>query len=151
MARIDNLTNFVTDIANAIKGKKGTTDLIPAQNFDIEINALPSVLETESGTCASEYSGSYPQATVTLGYKPRGVIFVGKVSGYSLIGFHFDADIFPNTPTEISDWYGGYSGFSGSANKFLSLTITDTGFSLRYPISSSSGNYSFSGTYLAIK
>lgn len=50
MARIDNLTNFLTDVANAIKIKKGNTDPIQASNFDIEIENLPS----GSGTCDFE-------------------------------------------------------------------------------------------------
>ena len=42
MARTDTLGNFLTDVANAIKEKKGTTDTIPASNFDTEIANLPS-------------------------------------------------------------------------------------------------------------
>lgn len=42
MARTDNLTNFLTDVATAIKNKKGTTDPIPASNFDIEIESISS-------------------------------------------------------------------------------------------------------------
>lgn len=36
------LTELLTNIANAIRNKKGTTELIPAQNFANEINSLPS-------------------------------------------------------------------------------------------------------------
>lgn len=42
MARIDNLTNFLTDIADAIRDKKGTTGLIQASNFDTEIENISS-------------------------------------------------------------------------------------------------------------
>lgn len=42
MARINNLTNFLTDVATAIKTKKGSEVSIPATNFDTEILALPS-------------------------------------------------------------------------------------------------------------
>lgn len=42
MARTDNLTNFLTDVAAAIKSKKGYNTAIPAANFDIEIVNLPS-------------------------------------------------------------------------------------------------------------
>lgn len=42
MARVDNLNNFLTDVAEAIRTKKGTTDTIPASSFDTEITNLPS-------------------------------------------------------------------------------------------------------------
>ena len=37
MARINNLNNFLTDVADAIKSKKGSQELKPAANFDTEI------------------------------------------------------------------------------------------------------------------
>ena len=42
MARTNNLTNFLTDVAGAIKTKKGVNTDIPAANFDTEIMNLPS-------------------------------------------------------------------------------------------------------------
>lgn len=42
MARTNNLSNFLTDVASAIKTKKGSETSIPAANFDTEILALPS-------------------------------------------------------------------------------------------------------------
>lgn len=42
MARVNNLTDFLTDVASAIKTKKGSSTVIPAANFDTEILALPS-------------------------------------------------------------------------------------------------------------
>lgn len=42
MARTNNLSNFLTDIAEAIRTKKNTTDKIYASNFDTEIINLPS-------------------------------------------------------------------------------------------------------------
>lgn len=40
MARINTLTNFLTDVADAIRGKKKTSEKILASNFDEEINSL---------------------------------------------------------------------------------------------------------------
>lgn len=40
MARIDTLTNFITDIAAAIKVKTGKNDPITPANFDSEINSI---------------------------------------------------------------------------------------------------------------
>lgn len=42
MARTNNLSNFLTDVASAIKTKKGSETAIPAASFDTEILALPS-------------------------------------------------------------------------------------------------------------
>jgi hypothetical protein len=42
MARTDTLSNFLTDVAGAIKEKKGNQTSIPAANFDTEIRNLPS-------------------------------------------------------------------------------------------------------------
>lgn len=42
MARTNNLSNFLTDVAGAIKEKKGSETAIPAANFDTEIRNLPS-------------------------------------------------------------------------------------------------------------
>lgn len=44
MARIDNLNNFLTDVAGAIKNKTGVTSITPA-NFDIAINNISTGIE----------------------------------------------------------------------------------------------------------
>lgn len=48
MSKQDNLTDFLTDVADAIREKKGTTDLINPQNFSEEIRGI------ESGNVFSE-------------------------------------------------------------------------------------------------
>lgn len=42
MARIDNLNNFLNDVAEAIREKKGTTETVEAGKFDEEIKNIPS-------------------------------------------------------------------------------------------------------------
>lgn len=42
MSKQDNLTDFLTDVADAIRTKKGTTEKINPQNFSEEIKNLPS-------------------------------------------------------------------------------------------------------------
>ena len=49
MARTDTLGNFLTDVADAIREKKGTTGTILASNFDTEIASI------ESGVDINEY------------------------------------------------------------------------------------------------
>ena len=46
MAKTDNLTDFLTDIADTIRAKKGTTALINPQDFSSEISSI----ETSGGT-----------------------------------------------------------------------------------------------------
>ena len=50
MARTDTLPNFLTDVADAIREKKGTEETIQASDFDTEIANLPS-----GGADISEY------------------------------------------------------------------------------------------------
>lgn len=60
MARIDNLTNFLTDVADSIRAKTGSTESIPAQNFDTEIDSLPVADITEyfeSDISSTSYAG----------------------------------------------------------------------------------------------
>lgn len=49
MARTNTLGNFLTDVADAIRTKKGSEELIAAEDFDTEIENLPS------GADLSEY------------------------------------------------------------------------------------------------
>ena len=37
MARVNNLSNFLTDVASAIKTKKGSETAIPAADFDMPL------------------------------------------------------------------------------------------------------------------
>lgn len=49
MAKNDNLTDFLADVANAIREKKGTTDLINPQDFSAEIASIETGGGGESG------------------------------------------------------------------------------------------------------
>ena len=62
MARTDTLGNFLTDVADAIREKKGTTDAILASNFDTEIASI------ESGVDINEYLSD----TITKGSSSSG-------------------------------------------------------------------------------
>ena len=55
MARTDTLGNFLTDVAIAIRNKKGTTGTIVASNFDTEIESI----ETGGGTAEPIFTGHY--------------------------------------------------------------------------------------------
>lgn len=62
MARTNTLGNFLTDVADAIREKKGTTDTILASNFDAEIASI------ESGVDINEYLSD----TITKGTSSSG-------------------------------------------------------------------------------
>jgi hypothetical protein len=49
MAKNDNLTDFLTDVANAIRNKKGTTALINPQDFSSEIASIESEGAVDNG------------------------------------------------------------------------------------------------------
>ena len=50
MADTSNLTNFLEDIADAIRTKKSTTEEIPAANFDTEILSIETGIDTSDAT-----------------------------------------------------------------------------------------------------
>lgn len=92
MARIDTLNNFLTDVANAIRDKKGTTDNIPASNFDTEIASI----ETSGGDEEFEPVVSFSNYN-SSGYPTKAKInrlnVDDSVPGYLL-----------NTPTQTSTY-----------------------------------------------
>jgi hypothetical protein len=60
MARTNNLTNFLTDVADAIRSKKGTTGVIPASSFDTEIASITTGGGiTPTGTKEITANGTY--------------------------------------------------------------------------------------------
>ena len=94
MARTDNLNNFLTDVANSIREKKGTTELIPASDFDTEIESI----ETGGGS------------TVTKGIIINECDENGYATDVSLVGM-----------TSVPDYYfSSYNNVSRNAlNKYV--------------------------------
>lgn len=67
MSKTNNLGDFLTDIANAIRAKKGTSNSINAQNFSSEIASIPSgggeaTLITKNITANGTYTASADNA-----------------------------------------------------------------------------------------
>ena len=94
MARTDNLNNFLTDVADSIREKKGTTGLIPASEFDTEIDSI----ETGGGS------------TVTKGMIINEFDKNGYVTDVSVVGM-----------TSIPDYYFGTysSAYANALNKYV--------------------------------
>ena len=53
MAKNNNLTDFLTDVANAIRTKKGTTGTINPQNFSSEIASISTGTDTSDATATA--------------------------------------------------------------------------------------------------
>ena len=58
MAKNNNLTDFLTSVADAIRAKKGTSDLINPQNFDREIASISTSKEEQEKTVTITENGT---------------------------------------------------------------------------------------------
>ena len=73
MAKNNNLTDFLTDVADAIRAKKGTQALIDPQDFSSEIASIQPTLITKTITENGTYNASddnadgYSQVVVNVG------------------------------------------------------------------------------------
>lgn len=76
MAKNNNLTDFLTDVANAIREKDGTTGTINPQDFSDKIKAIQTGVDTSDG--------NIEPTTVLKGYKgyAKGVAVNGTIETY---------------------------------------------------------------------
>lgn len=121
MARTNNLTNFLTDVAGAIKEKKGSETDIPAANFDTEIRNLPS-------------QGTYQEKSVTI--YANGTQTIEPDTGYDAISELEVTTQVPDKQLQIKNYEfttnanvelepdTGYDGFSKVG---LSINVPDSG------------------------
>ena len=59
MARVNNLTNFLTDVAGAIKQKTGDNTPIPASTFDTAILSIPTRETYQEKSITIRQDGNY--------------------------------------------------------------------------------------------
>ena len=97
MARIDTLGNFLTDVATAIRNKKGTADTIAASNFDTEIDSI-------------ETGGS---STITKGLRIDTIDANGYVTEATFIG------------DSLPDNYFNFAFYTNNVFKNVTLNFTD--------------------------
>ena len=110
MARIDTLINFLTDVAAAIKAKKGDSTSIPAADFDTEIANLPSGDDTMLISLIDRTATSIeiPEGTTSIG----AYAFAYYLSLASII--------MPDSVTSIGE------GAFGNCTSLTSITIPDS-------------------------
>lgn len=111
MARTDTLINFLTDVAAAIKTKKGDSTPIPATDFDTEIANLPS------GSGDNTILISLINRSVTSIEIPEGMTIIGGSAFNSCTSLTSIA--IPNSVTSI-----GNDAFSSCFN-LTSIKIPD--------------------------
>ena len=73
MANTSNLSSFLTDVADAIREKKGTQDQIPAGNFDTEIKSIETGTKINNQDKDITKNGTY---TADEGYTGLGTVIV---------------------------------------------------------------------------
>ena len=122
MARNDTLTNFLTDVAEAIRTKGGTTDTINASEFDTAIANLPSGGGSgEASEFESEYVawlGSNKTSSASIMPLPQSASKIGNYSFYKLVNLSITS--LPPNVVEL-----GTYAFSGCEK--LALTALPNG------------------------
>lgn len=108
MARVNNLTNFLTDVADAIREKKGTTEPINASEFDTEIASIEGggggdvdeyLSNTVPSYSASSASSSFAQIYKTVLKFNEPVKIEGTTCKYLFTYFPFDETRLPKLDT----------------------------------------------------
>ena len=119
MARTNNLTNFLTDVAAAIKIKKGDEALITPSNFDTEIINLPS--GTEGVYEVDSFQEMYDLTDVSNGDICLVRIEEGSHTGteYTFVPFNDSGDSIRQGNYENSYFLIQYTDYT---NKFLTST-----------------------------
>ena len=122
MARTDTLINFLTDVAAAIKTKKGDSTPIPATDFDTEIANLPS------GSGDNTILISLINRSVTSIEIPEGMTIIGGSAFNSCTSLTSIA--IPNSVTSIgNDAFSNCSGLTSIIIPNSVISIDERAFS----------------------
>lgn len=165
MARTDTLTNFLTDVADAIRTKTGSSELIQASSFDTTIESIPS-----GG--GHVYTGHLDETNLlTLGYsqsdiddiKTNGIFWDAEAdNGYAVTQGELNGTITPTNarylPTNISQPinFNGYTKMLYNPSALVRSNTTGQElfngcYALLYPIgfpsNPTNGKWTFQNCY----
>lgn len=91
MARTDNLNNFLIDVADSIREKKGTTELIPASEFDTEIDGISSGVDiNDYFNNVVTYKGAYVSDWEEIVKKIPPITITGSQADYIFYNCYLD-------------------------------------------------------------
>lgn len=129
MAKNDNLTDFLTDVANAIRDKQGTTDPINPQNFSELIANIGGEIPIKCGTFGATKS-PYTLAH-NLGVIPDiFIVYTDTVtvgSKHLIMSIGFSSKFLEKNPTLPHGMIE--VGGAGTSN-YLNISSFDTGFNI---------------------
>ena len=128
MADISNLSNYLKDVADAIREKKGTEAQIPAANFDTEILSIESGMDTSDATALSSqilqgktaYANN-EKITGTLTLDTDQIAVGTDEVKVSYIGVPNDMDV--SYDNKFIQWVTNYNGDESFYNCFYSINV----------------------------
>ena len=141
MAKTDNLTDFLTNIANAIRTVEGSTDAINPQDFEAKITALKLSVQTADANATAEDILSGKTAWVkgtkisgSIGTKAATTIIPGTsdqtiTSGVYLTGTQTikgDANLIADNIKSGTSIFGVTGSYVGSLPNLQSKSVTYT-------------------------
>jgi hypothetical protein len=147
MADITNLSNFLTDIANAIRTKKETTDTIAAEDFDTEILGITTGGSTETTGIKQFETEEEMQADPTAKEGDLAVVYKNEMQNMTATT-HAQVISFPDTvilPEAVtSSIYCMLRGETGRAD--VQVQLTNVRFRLSGYLSTGSVNINYTST-----